>query len=545
MLRGDTPATSQGWSVKPIFTVGETIGTYLPPGILDGAGAFAGNGISATVLVNHELSPGNGYAYQLDNGTTLTGARVSRFVIRRGANGNVRIQDAGPAYGRAYDRSQNLVTDPAQINETGNANDGFARFCSAQGVAAGAYGFVDDIFFTNEETGKPFHPHGGSVWAIDVNDHAIWAVPAAGRGAWENVTPLDTGSDSTVALLMGDDTQSAPLYLYVGQKNAGSSDFLDRNGLLNGRLYAWKADNGDLSPEDFNGLNELRDGSFLEMQVLDASMAGMPGYDAQGYLDIDTLQAQADAAGCFSFSRPEDLGTNPIDGTQAVFASTGRGGLFPSDNWGTTYVVDVDFSDLSASLVIIHDADDLVVPDDGIRSPDNLEWAGNGKAYLQEDRSTSPSSLFGSVSGVEASIWELDPITRVARRIAEVDRSVVAPAGTTDDCAGDIGCWETSGILDVTDLFGTAPDERLFIATVQAHGIEDGVIGGQRQPGRGRPARLPLQGRTVAVPAHDGDFLAALGAVPCRGLPSSVGYAFSTQCARSRTPTPVPVGPPW
>jgi secreted PhoX family phosphatase len=128
--------------------------------------------------------------------------------------------------------------------------------------------------------------------------------------------------------------------------------------------------------------------------------------------------------------------------------------------------------------VIVHDADDLPQPDLGIRSPDNLEWAADGKVYIQEDRSTSPGSLFGGTSGVEASIWQLDPITRAFSRIAVVDRSVVVPAGTTDSGAGDLGNWETSGVLDVTAFFDTFSDERLLLVTVQAHGIEDGPIGG-------------------------------------------------------------------
>jgi hypothetical protein len=44
-LSFDTTAPSQvkglnNWKVDPIFTVGEKIGTYVPPGILDGIGAY-------------------------------------------------------------------------------------------------------------------------------------------------------------------------------------------------------------------------------------------------------------------------------------------------------------------------------------------------------------------------------------------------------------------------------------------------------------------------------------------------------------------------
>ncbi len=480
MVRGDMPAASQGWTVAPIFTVSESIGSYTPTGILDGVGAFPkSNGRPALVLVNSELGQNAGYPYTLGNGTRMTGARVSYLKIARTPAGQITIHGAGLAYERAYDRFFYPVTDPAQINETGNAIDGLARLCSSQAISELEYGFVDNLYITGEETSTPGHPHGGSQWVIDVDSRTIWAVPGLGRGSWENVTPLDTGDPSTIALVMGDDLEGAPLYLYVGQKNAlGDGSFLDRNGFRVGSLYAWKADNGDLTPQDFNGQDSHRSGTFVQVQVQDVAKAGTPGYDVQGYLDDTTLRSQADALGCFSFSRPEDVATNPLDGTQVVLASTGRGQLYPADNWGMLFVIDVDFSNLSADIVILHDANGLPVPDEGIRSPDNLDWADDGKIYVQEDRSTSPASLFGAVTGIEASIWQLDPITRGTRRIAEIDRSAVAPAGSTDSGAGDLGNWETSGILDVTGVFGVAPGERLFLATVQAHGIRDGLIGG-------------------------------------------------------------------
>jgi 2',3'-cyclic-nucleotide 2'-phosphodiesterase/3'-nucleotidase/5'-nucleotidase len=478
MLRGDTAATSQGWTATPIFTIGETVRGYQPTGIFDGMGVYRNSAGHPTVLVTSELNEGNGYAYTLANGTQLTGARMHSMVVLRNQQNDIRLGRAMLAYGTMYDRYGLEVTDPIQVNEDGNAIDGLARFCSAQMVQAGTYGFVDAIFFSGEETGKPFHPHGGSLWALDVEGRALHAVPAVGRGAWENVTPLATGSSDTVALLMGDDTAGAPLYLYIGQKGAaGTGSFLDRNGLAVGQVYAFRADNGDLDPEQFNGVNGFRSGSWVALDVKDAGMAGQVGYDAQGYLDVDTLQAAADTLGCFSFSRPEDLATNPADATMAVFASTGRGSQYPSDNWGTVYIIDTNFDDLSAELVIVHDADGFADPDTGIRSPDNLTWAENGKIYLQEDKSTSPGSLFGGSTGIESSVWELNPVTRSFKRIGEIDRSAVVPAGTTDIGVGTIGHWENSGIIDVTRIFGTAPNERLLLLNVQAHGIRDGAIG--------------------------------------------------------------------
>lgn len=479
MMAGKT-----GYSTSAAFTVGETINGYQPIGILDGTAAFNLDENTVRVLVNHETGPNLGYTYQLGNGTEMAGARVSYMDLD---NTSREIVSAGLAYHTVYDRSGELVTDASQINEVaGNSSDGFARFCSAQGYAAGEYGFVDNIFFTNEESSvSSGHAHGGSVWALDVDTGVLWAVPALGRGAWENVTAVNSGSRNHVALLLGDDSAGAPLYLYVGEKNAlGDGSFLDRNGLAVGNLFAWRSNTrGQVSPEMFNGTGSVAAGHFIPVQVRNARMAGQAGYDAAGYLDDTTLRQSALDKGAFAFSRPEDVHTNPYNDKQVVLASTGRGQLFPSDNWGALYQIDLRIRvghqakaglGSVATLTILHDADDY--GDFGIRSADNLVWASDGNIYVQEDRSTSPASLFGAASGREASIWQLDPHTLAFEQIAEMDRTAVAPTGSTDSAVGDIGNWESSGIIDVTHLFPTAEGELLFIATLQAHSVRDGMI---------------------------------------------------------------------
>jgi hypothetical protein len=400
---------------------------------------------------------------------------------------NLRIKKAGLAYHTIYDRAGQLVVNAAQVNEAGHPLNGFSRFCSGAGVRAGEYGFVDNVYFANEETGVPDHPHGGSVWALDVNSGAIWGLPAFGRGSWENVAAFDSGSPDHVALLLGDDEAAAPLYLYIGEKNAaGDGSFLDRNGLKVGQVYAWVADNGDTTPQQFNASNGgglTRAGSFVAVDVQDITMANMPGYDSAGYLDDPTLRNAAYALGAFKFSRPEDLHTNPANGSQLVFASTGRGSVFPADNWGDVYIVDINLANMAnptATLKILHDADALPIPDQGVRSPDNLCWAADGFIYVQEDKSTSPGSLFGQATGIEASIWKLNPLSGEFARIAEVDRSAV-PAGQTDPLPNDRGNWETSGIIDVSQLFQVAPGETLLMANVEAHSITGGTIGGSTQ----------------------------------------------------------------
>ncbi|MGB5494967.1 MAG: alkaline phosphatase PhoX [Sedimenticolaceae bacterium] len=483
MMRGDTPATDNGWSATPIYTFGETADTrgvrggYLPPGIPDGMAAFPLRGKperGALLLVNHELAAGSGYPYTLANGTVIPGgARVSFFQLDSNAD-RPRIKNSGPAYDTIYDRAGNEVVAASQL-EFGSFN----RFCSARGVAAGEFGMRDDVFLTGEETS------GGTQWILDVAKKEIWAAPAMGRGAWESWTPVASSDPNKVAFLGGDDRGGAPLYLYVGVKDAiGDGGFLDRNGFAQGNLYCWRANDPEVKdPTGFNGFFATQPGVFVKVDNYDPNKAGLPGWDALGYADQETLDEMTtgeQGLGCFQFSRPEDLHNDPFYPNRVVMASTGRSSLFPVDSWGTVYIIDTNVENLIADIKILHDADALEVPDEGIRSPDNLTWADDGTIYVQEDRSVDG---FGSVSGIEASMWKLDPVTGAYTRIGEMCRgtssescSSVAPDGSKDGNPDDLGNWESSGVIDVTGLFRTEDEETLLLFNVQAHSILDGII---------------------------------------------------------------------
>jgi hypothetical protein len=355
---------------------------------------------------------------------------------------------------------------------------------------------------------------GGQEVVVDVDGGALYVVPMMGRAAFENVTIMDpsgsTGSSDKVAILIGDDRQGAPLYLYIGQKGAAPSEgyvppqFLIDNGLGYGNLYIWVADEVEgsrpLDVEDFNGTGNTLSGKFVKIEHFDPTSAGLTDFDGIGFASMKYQDDQVTALEGFRFSRPEDVATNPADGTEAVLASTGRGGAYPSDNWGTTYLVDVALEDtdlsgdlsgidnIPATLEIVYDGDDAGAgqfsdPDYGLRSPDNLDWADDGFIYIQEDRSTSPSALFGSVSGIEASAWKLDPTTGILERILEIDRTAV-PWGQIDTDPGDLGDWESSGVLDITEFIPKKGNEgTILILDTQAHAIklgsDDLVEGGQ------------------------------------------------------------------
>ncbi|MBE2281972.1 MAG: Ig-like domain-containing protein [Prosthecobacter sp.] len=487
-----------GYVVNPIFTIGDTItgatgalnptsaGSFSPVGTLDGLGAFSLNANTVRVFSNHEIEIPNtgsaGYPYTLANGTVITkgGARISYWDIDKTTR---RVVDGGLAIARMYDRTGTVVTSTAQL-ELG----GLDRTCSSAlfepNLWGAGRGLVDRTYIMGEETSTAFgHPHGGTYWALDTSNGDLWALPDFGRGSWENAALIDTGTTTHVAFLLGDDAQARPLYLYVGEKSTAlGANFVERNGLKGGQLYVWKTTNGNTTPQQFNGTGATRTGTWVAVNARNIANAGAAGHDAQGYKNDTTLGTEASGLGCFLFSRPEDLSTSPTDGSIVAFTSTGRGSVYPLDNWGDTYILDIDFNasavPTAGNIRILYDGDDagggqFMSPEEGLRCPDNLDWADDGFIYVQEDQANQTGS-FGA-AGFETSIWKLNATTGAAVRITQTDRSTVLPLGSTDTNPGDVGNWESSGIIDVSSLFGEAPGE-LFLFDLQAHSVNNGLI---------------------------------------------------------------------
>jgi len=529
---GETPAPANaetsmmkgenGFWAQDFFTIGQTIsdtsgalnastaGDYTPVGVLDGLGAYELDDDTVRVFANHELLHFRGNEYTVgegDDAFTLTGARISYFDIDKET---MQIVDGGIAYDTIYDALGNVATDDSftSLPDFG----GFSRFCSAvlfeNDTFGDGNGLVDTIYFAGEEDGGFFNPVGGAEWALDVASGEIWQIPMMGRGAWENITQLDTGTTSHVAFILSDDSspfnfdddpedEAAPLYLYVGKKDtADDADFLSRNGLSDGDLYVWVASApGVDSPEEFTGAGSSQAGDWVlvdnSRNEAMASDDGSTGFDQFGYPTQGNLWNQAEAAGAFQFSRPEDVATNPHNGSEFVLASTGVDTFDnQSDQWGEIYTMDVEFSFADGEFVgatgtmnVLYDGDED--PTRALRSPDNLDWADDGKIYVQEDEAEEDtfdgSEVFfgeGAANPKEAGIVALDPtvVGGDPVRVGTIDRSVL-PDGAVDADAGAAGEWESSGILDVSELFDR-PAGSLFIGNVQAHGIEDQLDNG-------------------------------------------------------------------
>ena len=496
-----------GWVVEPIFTVGDTLtgttgalnpttaGDFTPVGVLDGLGAYELDGDTVRVFANHELLHFRGYPYEVSDGAggtfSMTGARITYFDIDKDTR---QVVDSGIAINTVYDANGAIATD---LSFQPSGLSGFSRFCSGGLTEAHEFaakrGLEDRIYFAGEEDGGFFSATGGAEWALDPETGNIWHLPDLGRGAWENIAVVDTGREDTVAIMLADDTspfdfggeegdEAAPLYLYVGTKDP-NGDFPARNGLRGGDLYVWVADNGATSPSEFNGSGKLA-GSWVQIDNSPTgppSIDGSTGFDHFGYPTQGTLWIRARELGAFGFSRPEDVATNPANGREVALASTGvdtyEGGV---DTFGTVYTIKTNFNNMAAAVTIVYDGD--ADPARRLRSPDNLDWADDGRLYIQEDEAEEDTldgePLFGpgAANPNEAGIVRMTRNGDQIQRIANIDRSVVldpSTAGTpVDQDAGDAGEWETSGIVDVSTLFGEKKGT-MFLFVVEAHGIED------------------------------------------------------------------------
>jgi hypothetical protein len=474
-----------GWGVQPLLTVtGALDDGYRPVGKLDGIGATELDPQTVRIFVNHELSASSGEGYAA-NGVDLVGARISFFDVDKA---NFSITGGGIAYDAIFDASGALAVDTSFTHEE---MPGFTAFCSGTLVEAGQFdgrGLVDAIYFAGEETGGGQTQVGGAVWALDIANGDLHALPAFGRGAWENAAEVDTGTESHVAFMLTDDTapfdadgdgiaEGAPLYLYVGEKSVDpAAGFLERNGLAGGDLYVWVSDDpAKADPESYRIDDAALDGHWVAIDNSpDPELAdefGTTGFDPYGNPTQRTLWTRAEEAGAFRFARPEDIATSPADGTEVVLAATGRENDFNgADRAGEVYTMRLDFTHLTSGLIggtldFLYDGDSD--PGQLLRSPDNLDWADDGFVYVQEDPAAAGLFGEGAVNPAPPGIVQIDPASGSVSRIVEIARDAIVPAGAVDEAGVD---WESSGIVDVSTLFDL-PAGTLFLADVQAHSL--------------------------------------------------------------------------
>jgi hypothetical protein len=474
---------ASGSSVTPIISVGDTVQGYVFESIPDGISIASTQGQgTADIVVNHELSLVPFPATRQD----ATNSILSRLRLNHHSAGVLKGTYAIPS------------------------SAGYQRFCSNFAVGE-EHGFDRDLVLTNEEARDivlrqedSWHQPGvalteqgaeqaGVAVAYDVKSGAYKSIYGLGRVNHEN--ELGVPGYGHPVVLTGDDTFDAPasqLYLYSAA--SGSAFWNDE-----GKLYAFVSDNPTVN--DYGDLTTAAPsvtGHFIEVpreiatgkkngrEVTSADFgyptpaAAVPPTAAMPDGPQWVIEHWSNINNVFQFIRIEDLAYDRTDGKVVYFADTGepraipgpapanrlaRGpsGTLGSYMNGRLFRLALNTSNPlgTATLSILPNAnfDDLGYNNAAApHQPDNVETTKNAIYFQEDPGGHNAQPTFAGATN--ARVWRYDLTTHQLKVVAEVKQDVPGSPTTNK------GAWESSGIVDVSSLFGPGS----FLLDVQAHG---------------------------------------------------------------------------
>jgi hypothetical protein len=453
---------------KRLLSVGDTVPETSNPakqfqmiGIPDGLGAYKA-GEHRIVYMNHELVH-NTLSEPVVGEPLNRGPIVSKLVLDR----NGKVLSGERAYDTVY--LEDTLVGPAPT--TTNATPSFSRFCSAS-LAGRQEGFDRWIYLANEEsTGAATFDGKGGI-TVAVFDNEAHGVPALGHFAWENALVQRGTGKYTVIMSMEDGPASqdraqsnSQLYMYVGEKDRSKgATVLERNGLVGGTLYVFRSKDATKNSEStfFDGTIE---GEWISLG------------NVTNLTDVQ-LEAASDAVNAMIFARPEDGAFNLKNRDEYFFVTTGEG---TGNNLGRLYSLDLTGKDSTgpARLTVEYNADQVIAAGGDIAiSPDNID-VSRDYLMINEDGTTTSRAVMAAKKR-DGSIWRFD-IDEDGIDLSSALRIVELNPHGRDRIAVGPGVWETSGIIDATELYGK--DTWLF--DVQAHSpttapkpntVEDGQL---------------------------------------------------------------------
>ena len=408
-------------SVVPIFTVGDTLA---PPDTVSEAFVFPpepdGLGIRRTekglaeVYVAHELSWHDGF----------NGAMVSRLAID--------LRNLGVVAG-------DYLVD---------GSEGYTRFCAASLVGP-QDGFLTPTFLVNEEAIDGIYR--GIVVAVDARDGTVKNLPWLGHFSHEATAIVPVSSGKIVAILTEDAFPGeSQLYMYVA---GNDTEFLSGRG----RLYVFRAD-------PLEGIPNTRLASLAtKARPLSGRFVPLFPQDEGGRINVNELpgrlEAQAQGMGCLNFVRLEDVTPVRSQPNTFYFVDTGADDFYDPvtgrqvTGAGRLYSVRLDpFNPTHVEeLRVVLDGDES----DDLYRPDNLA-TDDRYLWIQEDP--------GERGIHTARILRYDTDTRRVEPMAECAEWDAKGNYLPKGIGGE---WESTGIVDASDLFG--PDT--WLIAVQAHNL--------------------------------------------------------------------------
>jgi hypothetical protein len=515
------PDAPFGTEIKPILTVGDTIGGYRYEAIPDGISWMQSGKNEATVFVNHETStvpfPYAGTPTPANSQNDFDNSQLSRLTIRNG--------------GAVLDAS---LIIPSSAN--------YQRFCS-ETLGTAAAGFSRPILFNNEEgidwvkkTGTAFPATEGAadareIGAVVASDVTVAGAPYTtvwGMGRFNHENNIAVPGYGKPVLLSGDDSfvtskAQSQVYAYIANSadavlgdqgtlyafvpdNAGINDYYDfarsSTGSISGHFIAVPkmiATGRDASGNDITSADVVEDdGDPYPLPPNDGTWQRPPGSAPgnTGVVGIDgpqwVLEHWSDEHNVFQFIRIEDMAVDKRPGMSNVIylADSGRGiAGSAAPQTDTTYPFPVapftssngriwkmvlsptDPTVVQSLSILIEGDDNPVKTVTEVHQPDNLETTVNG-LYITEDPGSSQQfdatqQVNDPARATTARLWQYTFADASLHVVAKVDQS--ADEGPTDvdtsTTAGRWGEWESTGVVDVSGIFGPGK----FLINVQAH----------------------------------------------------------------------------
>ena len=295
-------------------------------------------------------------------------------------------------------------------------------------------------YLTGEE-GKHSARKGITI-AIDASTGAVHETPWFGHFGHENVVPVQGLSRAFIGLSEDGFSEFSQYFAYTAASFDGALDGSE------GSLRVWvpnkKVADGNPSDDDLDKGETMR-GHFARIP------------NAEDLLPLQ-LEKLVQSMGAFDFNRIEDQVDDPNDPGTVYFAETGRANQEVTH--GRVYMLEVDpAARKQATLSVVLDA----AAGDDIFSPDNL-GISDSALVIQEDRNWKKAGfnrvlVYDLLTGTLSEAARTDP-----------DQAIVDEKGP--------GAWESSGVVDVSDVFGPG----WWLLNVQAHYTEMNVPGPSLEP---------------------------------------------------------------
>lgn len=477
------------WSVISLMTAGNAARSgYHMSGVPDGLGAFDNGDGTITLLMNHEFDAGQSVV----RGHGGRGAFVSRWRIDIASLEALEGRDMVSSpdnwhmwAGRVWKSARRVLAGPrkqsgaasklAKLQGPRHADVDIDRLCSADSAPVSAFwhaelgvGYNGHILLNGEESERR---HSRAFAWVDAPS-AVYELPAFQTGKfgdnanpppeWENLLANPKPGVNTIVIANSDGGPSQ-IYVYIGRKQRSGSP-IEKAGLTNGSLYSLRVEAVDEESREANiGLTKSLQGrgSSAPVKLVPAGKGT-------------------------SFLRPEDGAWDPRNPDIYYFATTDRNNYASPDSvadgpdaaqvgrsrlWAITFddVQRIDPGGKSTARIEL-----LVDGTEGGDMFDNITIDRQGVVYLCEDTGEARHN---------GKIWAYDTNTGSMTAITKFDPALfgdVALKIYRPPTAPFIDDKETSGILDVTELFERAPwfkaGSTVLLTTVQPHFGYDGSV---------------------------------------------------------------------